>query len=162
MKAESRLAVKIAAAAFVVSLLCTFVVRIDLCKGSEMYPSLRDGDLVISARLCTFRTGDIAAYKDPQSGRLRLSRIAAMPGCSVDINEYGEFLVNNMIAAAFEFYGTEPAEGSEQKYPLALAEDEFFLLDDNRPAGNDSRSFGPVKGKELISKVVFVIRRRGF
>ena len=157
------LAVKVLLLALAVFLLCRFVVRIDLCKGNRMYPSLRDGDLVISSRLAAgYRTGDIAAYNDPGSGKLCYARIAAMPGQTVDINDQEEVLINGLIVAEFEFYKTSRPEGQGPEYPLTLGEDEYFLLNDCRQEEDDSRVFGPVNGSELISKVVFVIRRRGF
>jgi len=42
-----------------------------------------------------------------------------------------------------------------------VPENAFFLLDDYREIGVDSRAFGPVPADALLGKVVYVLRRRG-
>ena len=157
-----RLIVKLAILAAAVCGVLLFAAGLHIMRGNGMYPALRDGDLVITLKGTAYRQGDIAAYKDPDSGKLRFSRVCAMPGYTVDINELGEYLTNGVPAAEEVYYRTERAEGSDVAYPLQLGADEFFLLDDQRMLGRDSRSFGPVRRSELLGKVVFIIRRRGF
>ena len=142
--------------------LLTFAVGVHIQRGNGMFPALRDGDLVITLKGAAFRQGDIAAYRDPENGKLRFSRVCGLPGYLVDINGLGEYLTNGVPAAEEVFYRTERAEGSPVIYPLQIGEGEYFLLDDQRLLGRDSRSFGPVSRSELLGKVVFIIRRRGF
>jgi hypothetical protein len=56
------------------------------------------------------------------------------------------------------FYETYPLEGFTE-YPLKLADDECFILADQRKGTEDSRFFGPVKYSELEGTVISVMRR---
>ena len=40
--------------------------------------------------------------------------------------------------------------------PLTLADDEIFLMGDNRPFSSDSRMFGPFKLDKILSKDVYI------
>jgi signal peptidase I len=43
-----------------------------------------------------------------------------------------------------------------------MGENEYFLLDDYRISGKDSRVFGAIKKDDLLGKVAYILRRRGF
>ena len=156
------LLIKLAAAAAVFSAAFIFVFGICAVRGDDMHPCVKDGDLVISLKLCSYGLNDLALWKDPESGRTRVSRIVGLPGFTIDISASGELLTNGFVPSEEVFYRTDRAEGSDVEYPLVLGGDEYFLLDDRRPAGRDSRLFGPVRRNELLGKAVFLFRRRGF
>ena len=50
-------------------------------------------------------------------------------------------------------YISQPVYGDKK---FTLAEDEYFILSDNRNFGLDSRHFGPVASSGIIGKVIFV------
>ena len=54
-----------------------------------------------------------------------------------------------------------PGDDSEVEYPLALKEDQYFILCDNREGAKDSRSFGVVDTSEIKGKVITIVRRSG-
>ncbi|MBR5734320.1 MAG: signal peptidase I [Desulfovibrionaceae bacterium] len=163
MPAElKRFLIKLAAAAILFTAAFVFVFGLCPVRGDDMHPSVKDGDLAVTLKLCSYRLGDLAVWKDPENGQIRISRIAGLPGFEINVTEAGEFLTNGFMPSEEVFYRTDRAEGSEVEYPLVLGEDEYFLLDDRRPAGRDSRLFGPVKKSCLLGKTVFLLRRRGF
>ena len=157
-----RFVIKLAAAAALFSAAFIFVFGVCAVRGNFMHPAVKDGDLAVTLKLCSYRLGDLAAWKDPESGQLRVSRIVGLPGFEINITEAGELFTNGFMPSEEVFYRTDRAEGSEVEYPLTLGEDEYFLLDDRRPAGRDSRLFGPFKESDLLGKTVFILRRRGF
>ena len=157
-----RFLIKLAAAAVLFSAAFIFVFGLCPVRGNFMHPAVKDGDLAVTLKLCSYRLGDLAVWKDPENGQLRVSRIAGLPGFEINITEAGEFMTNGFMPSEEVFYRTDRAEGSGVEYPLLLGEGEYFLLDDRRPAGRDSRLFGPVKESDLLGKTVFLLRRRGF
>ncbi len=162
-KAElRRFLIKLAASAALFSAAFIFVFGICPVRGSYMHPSVKDGDLAVTLKLCSYRLGDLAVWKEPENGRLRISRIVGLPGFEINISEAGELFTNGFMPSEEVFYRTDRVSGSSIEYPLLLGEGEYFLLDDRRPAGRDSRLYGPVKESDLLGKTVFLLRRRGF
>ena len=157
-----RFLIKLTAAVVVFSAAFSFVFGICAVRGDDMHPSVKDGDLVISLKICSYGLNDLVLWKDPESGQTSVSRIVGLPGFEIDISASGELMTNGFVPSEEVFYRTDRTEGSAVEYPLALGEDEYFLLDDRRPAGKDSRLYGPVKKGELLGKAVFLLRRRGF
>ena len=159
--AAKRLAVKTAVLAASVFILTRLVFGVGIYRGNRMFPALRDGDLVIYSRLSELRQGDIAAYTGPRGG-IDFSRVEALAGCEVDITEQGELLTNGYAPLENIFYRTEKAEDSSMEFPLTVGEGRYFLLDDFRTEGKDSRVFGPVEKDRIRGKVIYIVRRRGF
>ena len=155
-----RFIVKAAVIAVVIILIFTFVFGVDIYHGNEMHPSLKDGDLVITYKLGKYGLGDIVRYTDPQTGNSRFSRIVGLSGYTIDITELGELKTNGYVHNEEVYYKTERHEGSDVDFPYTVSEDSFFLLDDYRTIGHDSRDFGEIK--DLDGKVVYIVRRRGF
>lgn len=123
-----------------------------------MFPSIKEGDLVIAYRLGTPSPGDAVIYKD-SAGKERYGRITASAGMNVDINDDGYF-IDGYHPAEEIFYPTETAE-TGIGFPLTVKEDEFFVLNDFRVQKDDSRVTGCIKKSDIIGKVVFILRRRG-
>lgn len=161
-KAALRLLVKIVLIAGVFWVVFTFVLGIFVNRGLEMQPALLDGDLVITYKLERYQVGDVVAYKNPQSGRKELSRIAAIGEHSVQLSGSGEVVFDNGSMDEGGSSSPGPPGDGAIEYPYRMAEGSVFLLDDNRPEGVDSRVFGGVPMTELLGKVVYLFRRRGF
>ena len=155
-----RFLVKAAAVAGVIIVVFTFVFGVDIYHGNEMHPSLKDGDLVITYKLGKYGLGDIVRYTDPVAGNSRYSRIVGLPGYNIDITELGELKTNGYVPNEEVYYKTEKHEDSEIDFPYSVSGSSFFLLDDYRTIGHDSRDFGEING--LDGKVVYIVRRRGF
>ena len=155
-----RLIIKAAALALAALFIFTFVLGIGIYHGNGMHPALKDGDLVIIWRLGELRAGDIVRYQDPETGEARYSRIAGLPGWTIEITEQGGLKTNGYVPNEEVFYRTAPHEGSGIGYPYEVPEGTYFLLDDYRTIGRDSRDFGGIKSPD--GRAVFVVRRRGF
>ena len=106
-------------------------------------------------------TGDAVAYRNPQTGRTAVSRIAALGENEIAFSEQGELLLNGYHPSESVFYPTHELDGSEIIFPYRMSADGVFLLDDYRELGIDSRAFGELPEEALLGKVVYVIRRRG-
>ena len=95
----------------------------------SMKPALAPGDwLLIDPTPDRWpRRGAVVVVREPDSGILAIKRVAARPGDRV---------------------GTGPAS-------VLLAEDEAWLLGDNRDRSVDSRSYGPVPLNALVGRAWF-------
>ena len=154
------LLLKLALIAAAVWALLNFVLGVAIHYGNNMYPALRDGDLIVAYRLQRPYLNAAVLYE--RGGELSLARVIAMPGDVVEISETGALSVNGIAPAEEVFYPTYPAETGNVSYPLTVGEDQVFLLNDFRTDQTDSRSFGPVDLEDLIGPVLLTMRRRGF
>jgi len=156
-----QLLIKIALLAVLAVIMLTFVLGVHVQQGNSMYPFLMDGDLLITYKLDAYRVGDAVAYRDPETGETAISRIVAIGENTIQVTEYGELLINGTAPEEKVFYPTTPLEDSSVEYPYIMRKGGYFVLDDYRTEGHDSRQFGQLLKEELLGKVVYVFRRRG-
>lgn len=151
------------AAVVSVVLLFTFAVRLIGVSGPSMQDTLYTGDrlLVLNAAYCDFKAGDVVVinhYNAELSDTL-VKRIVAVGGQTVDVD-----FLNGVVyvdgQALDEPYIKEPTYTSEgMEFPLTLAEDEVFVMGDNRNRSTDSRSttLGAVNRGYLQGKALLVL-----
>lgn len=153
----------IKAAAILLLVVCTFtfVLGIQIQRGNRMYPFVMDGDLIITYKLDDYKVGDVVVYRHPDTGKKEVSRIVAIGDNTIDITSYGDLLINGTEPVEQVFYPTTPLEGATTEYPYVMRKGGYFVLDDFRTEGSDSRFFGQLLKDELLGKVVYVFRRRG-
>lgn len=150
---------KLAAILLIGWLLSGFIFGITVMEGEDMYPRIRDGDVLLFYRLQReYHIGDVATFT--RDGRRYTGRIAAQGGDTVDITEEGQLLVNGSVQDEEIFYPTETLN-SGVEFPCEIPGGSVFLLCDFRTNGIDSRSYGPVDRDELDGKVMTILRRRG-
>ena len=128
-------------------------------RGQMMYPGIRDGDLLLLSRVsAVFHIGD-AVLARTENGTI-LARIEAQEGDEVRLDENGQVWINDSIWSEDVFYPTFPAEEGIS-FPYTVEEDSCFLLCDHRTDLRDSRQYGSIKTKDIVGKVIAVLRRRG-
>ena len=156
-----RFLIKLALVAGITAAVLHFVLGIHIHHGNRMYPALCDGDLLISYKLDPYHTGDAVLYRVPGTGEIAVSRIVAVGESEIAFTEYGELQINGFLSSEQVFSPTYPAEDSAISYPYRMSADGFFLLDDHRVIGRDSRDFGELREEDILGKIVYVLRRRG-
>ena len=129
-------------------------------KGSAMDPTVSYDDYLIAEKLPYLlhppRRGDVIIMRDPYDpSRDYIKRVVALPGervlitdCTVHID--GRALVEPYIeatTAAADCGPRWPPDGPGQ----TLESDEFFVMGDNRDHSIDSRTFGPVRRRQIES-----------
>ena len=131
----------------IILLLFTFVFGALRYSQRDMFPSVKDGDLVIFYRMGTnYAIKDLVVltYKiDIVNGRLIRNGI---PQSEENIGIYEET----------EMY----KEGVT--FPLTVPEGQIFVLADSRNNSTDSRIYGCVDIKDTYGTVIMIGRRRGF
>lgn len=157
-----RLLEEILVTAILLVLLFTELIGVTCARGSDMYPAVRDGDLLFYFRHGRWRMGDAVVYET--DGQLRQGRIEGVCGTAIDIAEDGQLTFDGVKQPADGsrglFYRTVLREGDLSQYPLVPAEKQFFLLGDQREDAADSRCFGLVEEREIRGILFAVIRRR--
>ena len=138
-------------------LIITFVGQRTTVSGSSMETTLSDGDNLIVDKI-SYRFNDperfdiiVFPYKHAED-TYYIKRIIGMPGETIQIKS-GNIYINGEIL--LEQYGTERMEESGiATEPLTLAENEYFVLGDNRNHSSDSRdpNVGVLKREDLIGR----------
>ena len=145
--------VVVAALAVLVATLWMPVLRI---YGTSMFPTLTDGQVVITVKTGRCRSGDIAAFY--HGNKLLIKRYIAGPGQWVDIDRLGNVSIDGK--ALDEPYLTDKAYGETNiDLPYQVPDDRYFLMGDNREVSVDSRNttVGCVARDQIVGKVVFRI-----
>ena len=146
---------ELALAVIIVFLIKNFLFSIITVEGSSMLDTLLSGDRLyvslLTPRIQGYERGDIVICYFPGRTDRCVKRLIGMPGETVEIRS-GVIYINGTELE--EDYITHPAGYS---YPaITLAEDEYFVLGDNRPISHDSHSndVGPVSKLEGVVRCV--------
>jgi len=116
--------------------------RYVIMNGNSMYPTLNDGDKKFCKTNVQFKRYDVVTIKD-ENNNVLIKRIYGMPGENIKI-ENGNILVNGKKLDDKYEYGNTSDYTS-----IALNDDEYFVLGDNRDISMDSRHIGPIKKKNI-------------
>ena len=136
----------------------TFMFGITQVQDETMDPAVKEGDLAIYYRLDKKYSKDDVLIVNI-NGETQIRRVVALPGDTVDMDERG-LVINGYSQIESDIYTrTEPyVDGIT--FPITLAQDEVFVLGDNRPKAVDSRMYGAVKISATQGKLMTLIRRR--
>lgn len=134
----------------VFTMILTFV-RGYLVPSGSMVPTLTEGDRILTLKRYfadghTYARGDIVCFHRPDNGDIYVKRIVAVGGDTVLVNDQGLFI--NGEPSPYNFGGTNTKSGSWN-----LADDEYFMMGDNRANSQDSRYIGAIPAKFVIGKV---------
>lgn len=139
-------------------LLFSQVFLITQAKGMEMFPAIKDGDLIIGFRLQRrYVKNDVLVYK--VEGKQKIGRLVARATDVVTIDEDGTLRVNGTIQSGEIMYPTYTKEGIT--YPYKVPEKNVFILGDYRTQAQDSRDLGPIPLDQVRAKVITILRRQG-
>ncbi len=135
----------------------TFVAQPFVVNGASMEPTFHTNEYLIvdqlSYELGSPQRGDVIIFRYPLiPSRFFIKRVIALPGetikitdTKVEIKRVGE----EEFVALEEPYIKFEKEGYVE---TVLANDEYFVMGDNRLASLDSRSWGPLKESFIIGK----------
>jgi len=148
-----------------VVLIFTFGVRLINVNGPSMQDTLYTGDelLILNAAYCNFKAGDVVVINDYNAeeplNETLVKRIVAVGGQTVDV-DFASGVVYVDGLPLDEPYTKEPTFRAEgQTFPVTLADDEVFVMGDNRNSSSDSRDsrLGPVNIGYLQGKVLLLL-----
>ena len=143
--------VVVAAVTVLIAVLLLPILRI---YGQSMNSTLSSGELVVSVKGASFKTGDIIAFY--YNNNILVKRVIANSGDWVDIDLDGNVYVNQKKID--EPYLNEKSYGEPTiDFPYQVPDERVFVLGDNRSVSIDSRhtSIGCVTSEQIVGKIVF-------
>ena len=157
------LAVRVLCLGAIVYVVLTYGFLITQCRGQDMFPAVKDGDLcVVFRRTAQNLFGEKNAAKDivayQAGGERHFGRIVAAEGDIVTINDSGSLMVNGVTEGGEILFPTY-AEG-DLEYPYRVPAGCVFVMGDHRTNTKDSRVLGPVSLEDVEGKLITILRRR--
>lgn len=138
-------------------LILNYMLLLTQANGSDMFPTIKDGDLIIAYRLTTdYSKNDVVVYY--VDGEEKIGRVVARAGDVVSIDDAGTLLVNGTVQTGEILYATYAHDGVS--YPYTVPDGCVFILADYRTQAADSRDFGAVSLQNVKGKVITFLRRR--
>ncbi len=146
-----------------VSVVPQYVLQRTIVKGKSMMNNYQSGENLLVEKV-SYRFSDpdrfdvIVFYPHGrESTDYYIKRVIGLPGETIQIKGDDIYINGKVIK---ENYGKDPMVYSGiAEEPLKLADDEFFVLGDNRTISEDSRyeEVGPVKRENIEGRAVFRI-----
>lgn len=135
------------------NLLFHFVIGLSFVKGSSMYPTLQNNDIVFYTRIIPeYKRGDILSVRMP-SGEYYVKRVIAAGGDTVDIKN-GKVYVNGDILKELYVKGETETKIGGVEFPYTVGSGKIFVMGDNRGKSMDSRDFGAVTRGQIKGKIL--------
>ena len=132
-----------------------------IVPSKSMESTIREGSLIVAFRLAYANhepaRGDVVLFRHEELGRsLIVKRIVGLPGETFEIRE-GCLYINGEKALFEEAYVA--GEMTDDFGPLAIPEDSYIVLGDNRSASHDSRSWQQpfVKRQQIEAKAEWIL-----
>lgn len=130
-------------------------------KGASMEPNFRDGDyLIIDEITYKFKAperGEVIVFRYPNDPSQRyIKRIIGLPGETIEIKQ-GKIIIydENGNGQVLEELAYLPASTlTPGDVLVALEENEYFVLGDNRAASADSRRWGSLPRENIIGRAL--------
>lgn len=139
-------------------LIITYVGQRTQVSGESMETTLQNEDNLIVDKI-SYRFNDPERYDiivfpfQFDRDTYYIKRIIGLPGETVQIDLDGTIYINGQVLN--ENYGREVIRNPGRAYePITLADDEYFVMGDNRNASSDSRepSVGNIKREDIIGR----------
>lgn len=120
-------------------------------EGESMENTYHEGNLEWCYHFGSIDRGDVVVcnVEDKQL----IKRVIGMPGDTIRVDASGVYINDELYKESYlkdgeSFFGGELSDG------ITLGSDEYVVLGDNRWVSRDSRSFGKIKGNQIIGVVL--------
>ncbi len=139
-----------------------FVVQPFVVEGSSMEPNFYDSEYILidklSYRLRPPARGDVVVFHPPTSpSQNYIKRIIGLPGETVKVID-GQVAVNGQLLEEEYLRTGKVGVGSAVDNVLTtLAQDEFYVMGDNRDHSSDSREWGALKRQNIEGRTWLIV-----
>lgn len=128
-----------------------FFFRFSIVVGDSMEPTLSNGNVLLVDLRADIERYDIVVFK--HEGKYLVKRVIGCPGETVQIMENVIYINGEPIKDSVNVQMDIDKYGLA-KEPVALKENEYFVLGDNRNNSNDSRAFGAINENIILGVAV--------
>lgn len=139
-----------------------FVAQFHRVQGNSMVPTFHTGDYLITEKISyRFREpkrGEIVVIKNPRNeSEDFIKRIIAVPGDTLEISNDVVYVNGQAQKETYLPPGTPTPGGAflKEGQSVKAADNQYFVIGDNRTHSSDSREWGPVTKKEVIGRALF-------
>lgn len=134
-------------------LIKNFIFTPVIVDGPSMEPTLKNGNIMIMSRL-TYKSNlpkrfDIVVI---QKKVPIIKRVIGLPGERVMIKDNLLYINNKLVSEPYKHKLT-----LDYKLEQVIPDGNYFVLGDNRPVSNDSRSFGLISQEEMLGNIIISI-----
>ena len=143
----------------VVSLFVMFInpYKIIVVRGESMYPTLKNGQILIAKKYSQLVKGDIVIAKNDFDETI-IKRITYLPGeyyyffySSDNVDANYQLIYDNSYKSISDFkVGNVDKLLIESKVPI----NRYYITGDNKGNSDDSRRFGTVQKRDILYKVI--------
>ncbi len=146
-------------AVFVVLPIRLYIAQPFIVSGSSMDPTFLNGEYLIvdeiSYRFENPQRGDVIVFRFPQdTSKFFIKRIIGLPGETVVLDGTTARIENDAHPEGFALDEAYLVNNSRNSLRITLADDEYFVMGDNRPASSDSRIWGPLSKDHIIGRAL--------
>lgn len=124
-------------------------------QGASMEDNFYTSDYLIVDRVTPkfddYNRGEVVVFRLPGISSYYIKRIIGLPGEGVDVRD-GSIYINGKFLDESK-YLIEGRRFTPSNTSIALGEDEYFVLGDNREASYDSRSWGSLGESHIVGRV---------
>ena len=145
-----------------VTVLFDLVIPRSLVDGQSMEPTLHHNDRLVISRMSYLldapQRGDIVVLNavvphDTANGIMLIKRVIGLPGETVELRDQEVWIDGALIEESYIAEACSISDCMDQIW--YLAEDEYFVMGDNRNHSNDSRRFDAVPFDHIVGQAVF-------
>lgn len=135
------------------SIACHFGLHSIDVIGTSMFPTIQHRDAhACVERFSPQRLDIVYVY---HNGQQLCKRVVGLPGDRITLDGNNLYINSQMV---HEYYLFEKPE--YEHLDIVLADNEYFVMGDNRNVSMDSRSIGPVLEQQIIGKLAFRLWRQ--
>lgn len=145
-----------------------FVIQPFVVDGDSMLPTFINNEYLIAEKISyDFKNpsrGDVVIFRYPKNPEIvYIKRVIGLPGEIVQIKDYAVYIAQSTDSEAKKLsesyvpttsrtYVYSESE-KNQEYKIALKDDEYFVMGDNREHSSDSREWGILPRANIIGRV---------
>ena len=143
----------------------TFIAQPVFVEGSSMYPTLEDGEFgftnLIGLSLEGVNRGDIVIVQE--GNEYWVKRVIGMPNETIECHNGNVYIDGEVLDEPYLETAYVADLENQQGYftgdfaAVTLADDEYFVMGDNRVVSADSRVVGAFTRDQIVGKGVFVL-----
>lgn len=139
-----------------------FILQRNTVYGESMVPTLYSRDELLVEKVSRFfggiSRGDIVTCKshlgNSEQDTNIVKRVIGIPGDHIVIKDGCVYIDNHLLTEEYLDPEVTTSAFSDAFQDVLLADDEYYVMGDNRSHSQDSRFFGPVKKKDITGEVL--------